>query len=315
MTYQPTKEDTELLNKLKLIEDRVWQKYFPEEQIKFRSTFEETNKLFYKNLHTVKQDMFLVDQNGNTLVKNEAFKKHIDKFYQNIPGKIKNKVERQTNEWQEFLPKLLNVYTHEVVNDENLKLHQKIIALLGIKDGIEKIALFANINLFTPYVVALAYLDREIKTHSEKYTREFTSVLSAIENLSKENLYYWPGTVEQLDKFNSLLLKYKLVEGNANYRLSFQEKYSPESQIIWSAENKQLIYLLFLLYGNKRIYNGIGIHQIAVLVFKKIDDQLEARNLNTQLGKFMDHTKTSILRGALDDKLLEMEKLIKEYNS
>ena len=76
-----------------------------------------------------------------------------------------------------------------------------------------------------------------------------------------------------------------------------------------------LIYLLYLLYGEKKEFKGYRIHNIAVHVFNTRDGSLKPNNLNTQLGRLYLKKRQTIHPASLDKDLKMIQQLIEEFNS
>jgi len=321
MTGQVTlSEYIEIFEKLSHIEKRVWETYFPSESKTFGSVLLAANNSLTKQLRITLPEAGGANKKV-VAISDVDFKKLLDKFYSAIPKKVLNNIKDNPNGWIKFLPDFLNVYVLEITKDESLSPFEKIVALKYLHDSFDKIALLGNVNLYAPFQVSFAFLEKEIKNRIQLMQEKWNTLMQKIEEnagIEQGDMHFWPGTTEQLDRFYNLLLKYRLILPNANYRSSFLEKLEKENQLVLidrRARNKMLIYLLYLLYGNKKEFKGYFIHNIAAHVFYTSEGPLDPSNLNTQFGRLYSKDRKTILNASLDDNLIMIQSLINEFNS
>jgi hypothetical protein len=95
---------------------------------------------------------------------------------------------------------------------------------------------------------------------------------------------YWNGTQASLESLYNELVKHKLVDVNPYFLDSFKKldikgKYCTT----WNGSNRQLMWLLYLIYDKQDRYNNFMLHQIAVNLFKNNKPSFGANNLSTTL--------------------------------
>lgn len=103
-------------------------------------------------------------------------------------------------------------------------------------------------------------------------------------NEGKDVFLYWNGNKQSLDLLYDQLLKNKLIRVNPYFVQSFKVFNTNSNTLtIWNGTNRQLMWLLYLVYDRKEQYNGTMIHQIAVNLFVNQGKQLNTNNLGTTL--------------------------------
>lgn len=296
------------LNSLNVIELRTWDNYFPKEMKHFSKLLGVVNKLRREGLSNIPAHDILHKIEGLLIVNASAYKTAFEKIdlkpYQNQLA-----VQKVVGAFIEFYPQFLNSYVLEITNADELGTDERLCALCLIREFIEKESLLFNVNMFSHFRVTLNYINEKLP-QLEIQRKEIGQVFAAVQQqIEAEDFYYWPLRIEKAENFWIALESYKLIAPGQDSAAAFQEKADPKNQIVWIGQNKQLIYLLFLLYRNQRNFKGVGIHEIACHVFKH-DSGLQPRSLNNQLLKIINPNNNLVRREVIDESLIIIEDLI-----
>lgn len=99
---------------------------------------------------------------------------------------------------------------------------------------------------------------------------------------------YWPYSEEKLTElYNALVLNNKINE-NKSFFESFKTYESlPVNGTIWKAKQVQLMYLLYLIYKKKKHHHSMHLHDIALKLFKSIENTFTGNGLNTTFNQIV----------------------------
>jgi hypothetical protein len=101
--------------------------------------------------------------------------------------------------------------------------------------------------------------------------------------------HYWPYEPEKLKELYDALVTNDKIEQNDLFVESFKTyKDFPKNGTIWKAKQIQLMFLLYLIYGKKKQHKSLPLHNIAVKLFKKGNEDFYARALNTTFNQLLE---------------------------
>jgi hypothetical protein len=101
---------------------------------------------------------------------------------------------------------------------------------------------------------------------------------------------YWPYGEEDLTKLYDVLVFKKIINKNETFSDLFKNYCEfPENPIEWRWSPNQLMYLLYLIFNEKKEYEGYKIHDIACRIFKNPIGNFDKKNLNTILNQVINN--------------------------
>ena len=310
MDTYPKLDKQHVLSELYAIELRTLDAYFPKEKKRFSKLLDVAGKLKRKALSNIPRQGSNNTENSG-IVGLYGFKTAFEQIDLN-PYRKGLGLKKNFGPFWEFYSQFLNSLALEVANADELRSDEKIYGLRLLRDSIEAEALLFNVDMFSHCHVVLNFIAAKIPQLDLAHKESQELYYRVEKNLEADDFYYWPLKIEKTEIFFNALESYKLIAPGQKCTAAFQERFDPNSQIFWIGENRQLIYLLFLLYGNERKFKGLGINEIACHVFKK-EPELQARSLNNQLLRIINPNNNAIRKEAIDDSLGLIEELIAPF--
>ncbi|MDO9000234.1 MAG: hypothetical protein Q7W45_10755 [Bacteroidota bacterium] len=114
-----------------------------------------------------------------------------------------------------------------------------------------------------------------------------------IKKTDVSQFHYWPYSEDSLNKlYDALILNNKINENDSFCEHFKKYNILPKNPIEWKVSQKQLMYLLYLIYKEQKEYCSIPIHKIAEILFKNTKANFDAKILNTLLNQLIDDFKT-----------------------
>jgi hypothetical protein len=119
---------------------------------------------------------------------------------------------------------------------------------------------------------------------------------------------YWNGKHEDLEALYNELVRYKLIDVNPNFFESFKKlDIKGEFCTTWRGSNRQLMWLMYLIYDKKDRYNNLMLHNIAVSLFKKSPKVFSANTLSVTLRQIINEEKEGAMKSA---ELISVENIV-----
>ncbi len=128
---------------------------------------------------------------------------------------------------------------------------------------------------------------------SKKNVEKMSTLNYGTEKIHVNEFHYWPYSKDSLEELYSELISHNKINKNDSFYELFKKHVNfPENPIVWKASQTQLMYLLYLLYNQKKQWKSEPLHYVVVKLFKKPKSNFNKKVSNTIFNQLIKEIET-----------------------